>query len=110
MVERLEKARLESIHQGNMIYESETGSGDIDIFVAVVKSVNVDENYVTALDMSLGGKERKYFVLNNYPPRKSALMMSQSRSRTKTAPPISAMVFLIAPIFERKFIFLYLES
>jgi len=62
MVERLEKARLESIHQGNMIYESETGSGDIDIFVAVVKSVNVDENYVTALDMSLGGKERKYFV------------------------------------------------
>ncbi len=55
------RKRLENIAVGSLVWE-EVGHGgwDMDYHPAVVKSVNVDEDYIEVLDVSDRNQEKRY--------------------------------------------------
>ncbi len=57
-----ERKRLERIKPGQLIWNEAPRAGDMDYHPAIVKKVNVDGAYVTAIDVSdEGHPERKYY-------------------------------------------------
>jgi len=54
------RKRLENIAIGDLVWEEVCRFGDNDYHPAVVKSVNVDEDYVSVIDVSDGNKEKEY--------------------------------------------------
>jgi hypothetical protein len=56
-----ERARLQRIKRGDLVWEAvHRGGWDIDYHPAVVKEVNVDEDYIDVIDVSYDNKEKKY--------------------------------------------------
>lgn len=55
------RARLQGINPGDLVWQGiPRGFMDIDYHTAVVKSVNVDKNYVEVIDVTRDNKEFKY--------------------------------------------------
>ena len=54
------RKRLENIAIGDLVWEEVGRFGDNDYHTAVVKSVNVDEDYIAVIDVSDGNKEKRY--------------------------------------------------
>lgn len=57
-----QKKRFEKIKKGQLVWESVPRYGfEMDYHPAVVKAVNVDENYVKVIDISSQNREKKYY-------------------------------------------------
>jgi hypothetical protein len=54
---------LEKISIGDLVWEAAYRFGDIDYHPAVVKSVNIDEDYITVIDVSDGNKEKRHIYV-----------------------------------------------
>ena len=54
------RKRLENIAVGSLVWEEVRRFGDNDYHPAVVKSVNVDEDYIEVLDVSDRNQEKRY--------------------------------------------------
>lgn len=54
------RKRLENITIGTFVWEIVGRFGDNDYHPAVVKSVNVDEDYIEVIDVSDNNKEKRY--------------------------------------------------
>jgi|WetSurMetagenome_2_1015567.scaffolds.fasta_scaffold174424_2 hypothetical protein len=54
------RKRLEGIAKGDLVWEEIGRCGDNDYHPAVVKSVNVDEDYIDVIDVSDSNKEKRY--------------------------------------------------
>ena len=56
-----QKNRFEKIKRGNLVWEAIARGGEMDYHPAVVKKVNVDENYVDVIDVSSNNEEKIYY-------------------------------------------------
>jgi len=54
------RKRLENISAGDLVWEEVGRCFENDYHPAVVKSVNVDEDYITVIDVSDGNREKEY--------------------------------------------------
>ncbi|MFA5070778.1 MAG: hypothetical protein WC511_00210 [Candidatus Pacearchaeota archaeon] len=51
---------LEKISVGDLVWEEASRFWDTDYHPAIVKSVNIDEDYIDIIDVSDGNKEKRY--------------------------------------------------
>ena len=56
-----QKRRFEEIKKGQLVWEVIPRFFDMDYHPAVVKGINIDENYVDVIDVSSNNKEKRYF-------------------------------------------------
>ncbi len=56
-----DRVRLQAIKSGDLVWGPVSGGPwDIDYHPAIVKDVNVDEDYLTAIEIGFENKERRY--------------------------------------------------
>ncbi len=55
-----EKKRLEQISKGDFVWERVPRVIDFDYHPAIVKSINVDEDYIDVIDVTRNNKEMRY--------------------------------------------------